>query len=272
MGTFMTMDSPIEIVPLEDMSYPGTPGRLLGYMLIWCSDGWARLRVDEKILEVPAGSVLTITSGQIHQFLAMEDVRGYVLTFSLDYFCKNDHDLELIFQNGLFCHFSQNEVIPVEKKVFIKSQLQEIAKERAMEPYQYHIAIHSRIALILVEINRSKIIRGDEIWKPDALFLKFLELVRSNFQNNYSISRYAELLHTTEFRLNEQARMHTGKTAQNVIYSLVVSEAKRLLTYENLIVKEVAFQLGFSDPFYFSNFFKKHTGASPSHYQAEHAF
>ncbi len=72
-------------------------------------------------------------------------------------------------------------------------------------------------------------------------------------------------------RLNKLAKLHAGKTAQNVIFGLVVSEAKRLLTYENLAVKEVAYQLGFNDPFYFSNFFKKHTQQSPSTYQREHA-
>ena len=49
------------------------------------------------------------------------------------------------------------------------------------------------------------------------------------------------------------------------------SENKRLLIYQNLTVKEVAYQLGFNDPFYFSNFFKKHTHQSPKSYQAKYA-
>jgi AraC family transcriptional regulator, transcriptional activator of pobA len=36
-------------------------------------------------------------------------------------------------------------------------------------------------------------------------------------------------------------------------------------------VKEVAYQLGFNDPFYFSNFFKKHTRLSPQSYQRKYA-
>jgi AraC-like DNA-binding protein len=53
-----------------------------------------------------------------------------------------------------------------------------------------------------------------------------------------------------------------------VVYSLLISEAKRLLIYrEDLSVKEMAYQLGFNDPFYFSNFFKKHTGLSPKAYK-----
>ncbi|MEX0360953.1 helix-turn-helix domain-containing protein [Flagellimonas sp.] len=247
------------------------PKRLMKYVLIWCSSGQATIVVDEKELTVKQNSVLTITSGQIHYFKDIRDAQGYILEFTLDFFCKNDSDIELIFQNGLFCHFAMNEVIPVRNHTFLDGQLRTIEKELAEEPYQYLISVHSRIELILVEINRSKILRGDEIWKPDALFLKFLELVRSNFEHNHSVSRYAELLHTTETRLNEQAKSHTGKTAQKVIYGLIISEAKRLLTYEKLIVKEVAHKLGFSDPFYFSNFFKKYTGQSPKSYQSRYA-
>lgn len=261
----------IEIVPLEAIPIPDTPKRLLRYVLIWCSEGSVRLKVDENMLEMIPGSVLTITSGQIHSFLEAKAASGFVMRFTLDFFCKSDHELELIFENGLFCHFGENEVIAIDKTYKIEEQLREIAEEVARQPYQHLISIHARIALILVEINRSRRTSGAEIWKPDALFLKFLEMIRGNFDKNYSVAQFAELLNTTEFRLNEQSRLHTGKTAQQVIYSLLISEARRLLTHEKLIVKEVAFQLGFSDPFYFSNFFKKHTGLSPSRYQALNA-
>jgi AraC-like DNA-binding protein len=247
------------------------PKRLMKYILIWCSQGQATVVVDEKELMLKANSILTITSGQIHYFKDIANTQGYILEFTLDFFCKTDNDIELIFQNGLFCHFAMNEVIPIENHAFLKKQLWSIEKELSEQPYQYLISIHSRTELILVEINRSKIRRGDEIWKPEALFLRFLELVRSNFEHNYPVSRYAELLDTTEAKLNEQAKQHAGKTAQNVIYGLTVSEAKRLLTYEKLIVKEVAYKLGFSDPFYFSNFFKKHTGQSPKNYKSQYA-
>jgi AraC-like DNA-binding protein len=163
-----------------------------------------------------------------------------------------------------------NEVIPVENYNRIESQLLQIQEELSKQPYQYLISIHSRIELILVEINRTKVERGDEIWKPGALFLKFLELVRANFEHNYSLLQYAQMLDTTELKLNEQAKLHAGKTAQNVIYGLIISEAKRFLIYEKLTIKEIAYKLGFNDPFYFSNFFKKHTRLSPKSYQSKH--
>ena len=247
------------------------PRRLRKYVLIWCSSGALTAVVDEKELELKAQDVLTITSGQIHYLKNLKKPEGFILEFTVDFFCKNDNDIELIFHNGLFCHFDLNEVIRIPNHEVMQKQLELIRKELQVKPYQHYISIHSRIELILVEINRAKVERGDEIWKPDALFLKFLEMVRANFEKNYTLSDIAGKLGTTEAKLNEQSKLHTGRTAQNVIYGLIASEAKRLLTYQNLTVKEVAYQLGFNDPFYFSNFFKKHTNQSPKSYQAKYA-
>lgn len=260
----------IEIKTLENFTNLNRPRRIMKYLLVYCASGSLNMSIDEKKFKLIAGQVVTITSGQIHNIDKSSKVKGSILEFTLDFFCKNDNDIELIFHNGLFCHFAMNEVIPVDKNIF-EEQLNLIEKELKLQPYQYLISIHSRIELLLVAINRVKVKRGDEIWKPDALFLKFLEAVRSNYEHNYTLSQFASLIGTTEIKLNELAKLHTGKTAQNVIYGLVASEAKRLLTYSNLSVKEVAYQLGFSDPFYFSNFFKKQTKLSPKLYKEKYA-
>lgn len=247
------------------------PRRIMKYVLVWCSSGSATIIADENEFMLSANSVITITSGQIHYFKKINQTKGFILEFTFDFFCKNDRDIELIFHNSLFCHFAMNKVIALAKNKSVEKELLQIEKEIKEKPYQYLMSIHSRIELILVEINRSKIKQGGEIYKPDALFLKFLEAVRANFNKNLPDKKIAGLLGTTESKLNELSKLHTGKTAKKVIYGLVTSEAKRLFTHEKLSVKEVAYKLGFNDPFYFSNFFKKQTKQSPKLYKERFA-
>ena len=247
------------------------PRRIMKYVLVWCSSGSVTIMVDENEFVLKTNSVITITSGQFHYFKKLNVGKGLVLEFTFDFFCKTDSDIELVFHNSLFCHFGMNEVIQLRKSELVKNELLKIETEIIEKPYQYLITLHSRVELILVEINRCKIKQGDEIWKPDALFLKFLEAVRANFKKNLTVKQMATSLSTTEAKLNEVSKLHTGKTAQNVIYGLVASEAKRLFTYEKLSVKEVAYELGFNDPFYFSNFFKKQTKQSPKLYKEKFA-
>jgi AraC family transcriptional activator of pobA len=247
------------------------PRRIKKYVLVWCSFGAMTIVVDENEFELKANSVITITSGQVHYIKKVRSAKGFVLEFTYDFFCKNDADIELIFHNSLFCHFAMNEVIPLGKSDLVGTALKQIEKELIETPYQYLISVHSRIELILVEINRSKINQGAEIWKPDALFLKFLEAIRINFKKNLSVRQIAYSLNTTESKLNELSKLHTGRTGQSVMHGLLASEAKRLLMYEKLSVKEVAYELGFNDPFYFSNFFKKQTNQSPKIYKEKHS-
>jgi AraC family transcriptional regulator, transcriptional activator of pobA len=253
----------IEITTIEKAAELNKPRRIIKYVLLYCQSGKLDIVIDEKDFTLSAGEVVTITSGQIHYIKKSTDAKGYALEFTLGFFAKNDNDIELIFHNGLFCHFAMNEVISLKNTV--------VPEELEKQPYQYLISVHSRVELILVEINRAKVEQGNEIWKPDALFLKFLELVRDNFERNYTLADFAQMLGTTEGKLNEQSKLHAGKTAQNVIFNLTISEAKRLLLYESQSVKEVAYKLGFNDPFYFSNFFKKHTQLSPKAYQEKNA-
>ncbi|MEO5673308.1 MAG: helix-turn-helix transcriptional regulator [Chitinophagales bacterium] len=261
----------IALKAFEEYEELEKPKRLLKYVLIWCAKGNVTVGIDGREFILSKNEIVTITSGQVHYFKKLNAAKGFVLEFTFGFFCKDDKDIELIFHNGLFCHFDLNEIIAVKNYQSIEAQLKLIREELSQQPYQYLTSVHSRIELILVEINRTKVDRGDEIYKPDALFLKFLELVRADFKSNYPLQHFAMVLGTTEAKLNEQSKLHTGKTAQNVVYGLVISEAKRLLIYQDLSIKEVAYELGFNDPFYFSNFFKKHTGQSPKAFKGNPA-
>jgi AraC-like DNA-binding protein len=257
----------IDIKTFEKAFELKKPRRIRKYVLVWCSSGSVTLMVDENEFELKANTVITITSGQIHYIKETKAAKGFVLEFTYDFFCKDDKDMELIFHNSLFCHFAMNEVIPLGKSQLVKEELLQVENELEQKPYQYLISVHSRMELILVEINRAKLKQGGEIYKPDALFLKFLETVRANFKNNLPVRQIASSLSTTESKLNELSKLHTGRTAQSVMHGLTASEAKRLFMYEKLSVKEVAYELGFNDPFYFSNFFKKQTKQSPKTYK-----
>lgn len=258
----------VEIQKIE-MITDFNPKRVKKYIFLWCSEGELSIEVDNKLLTLTKNQVLTITSGQYHCFKKTNSGKGYLLDFTLDYICKTEKDIELIFQNSLFCHFDYNEIITINNPNEVKQHLQKIEEELNNKPFQYLESVHSRIELLLFEVNRSKIANGGEIWKPDALFLQFLEFVRNNFEHNHPLKEIALRLQTTELKLNEQARQHAGKTAQNVIFGLVISEAKRKLQYEEKSIKEIAFELGFKDQYYFSKFFKNHTGKSPSEFQKE---
>ncbi len=63
--------------------------------------------------------------------------------------------------------------------------------------------------------------------------------------------------------LSKVFRNKTGSSPIDYFINLKMQEAIRLLTNKNLRIKEVAFQIGYNDPFYFSRIFTKYIGSSP---------
>jgi AraC-like DNA-binding protein len=90
--------------------------------------------------------------------------------------------------------------------------------------------------------------------------IRFKELIEANYIREKSVSAYAEMLALSPTCLNEVAKKSTGITAGEMIRNRVIEETKQKLFATDLNGKEIAYQLGFDDPSYFSRFFKKYTG------------
>ncbi|MBO6826945.1 MAG: helix-turn-helix transcriptional regulator [Sneathiella sp.] len=69
--------------------------------------------------------------------------------------------------------------------------------------------------------------------------------------------------------LSDTLKSVTGMAAQEHIHLHLLDEAKNLLLQPNVSVSEVAYQLGFEYPQYFSRLFKKKVGVSPKAYQSQ---
>ncbi|KAA6303287.1 MAG: HTH-type transcriptional activator Btr [Candidatus Ordinivivax streblomastigis] len=78
-----------------------------------------------------------------------------------------------------------------------------------------------------------------------------------------SPSQYAFLLHISTPYLNESVKSATGFTAGYWIQYEIILEAKRLLFYTDMNIKEISFKLGYEDYSYFTRLFTKIAGASP---------
>ncbi|MFZ1499216.1 MAG: helix-turn-helix domain-containing protein [Giesbergeria sp.] len=69
-------------------------------------------------------------------------------------------------------------------------------------------------------------------------------------------------------RLNRLVRAETGLSAQQIVHERLVREACRRLMHVQAPVSQLAFDLGFIDPAYFSRFFRRHVGIAPAAYRS----
>ncbi|WP_211295107.1 helix-turn-helix domain-containing protein [Neolewinella xylanilytica] len=104
----------------------------------------------------------------------------------------------------------------------------------------------------------------------------FLELLERQFpidsqQQRFTLRSagdYAERLAVHVNHLNRSVKETTGKTTTTLIANRVAAEARALLKHTDWNISEVGDSLGFREPAHFANFFKRHTGQSPTAYRS----
>jgi YesN/AraC family two-component response regulator len=75
---------------------------------------------------------------------------------------------------------------------------------------------------------------------------------------------------TNKMQLYRKLKAVTGWSVNTLIREIKIREATRLLKESEMNISEVAYKLGFSDPLYFSKYFKKEVGVAPQQYRKEH--
>ena len=84
-----------------------------------------------------------------------------------------------------------------------------------------------------------------------------------------NIDFYADRLFLSPHYLSGLVRETSGKTVMDWINRSVILEAKVLLKHSNLLTYQIADELNFPNPSFFSKFFKRMTGMTPGEYRNE---
>jgi AraC family transcriptional activator of pobA len=100
--------------------------------------------------------------------------------------------------------------------------------------------------------------------------LAFKELLSSEKQINRNISHYAESLHISPVYLNEVVKSITGVSVSRYIQNELILQAKRMLAYTSLTIREISNSLGIEDYAYFTRLFTKAVGVSPTCYRKKY--
>ncbi|GAB5408533.1 MAG: hypothetical protein BalsKO_08980 [Balneolaceae bacterium] len=82
-----------------------------------------------------------------------------------------------------------------------------------------------------------------------------------------SLEFIANIMSVSQRYLSDTLKKETGKTTTEHLHLHLINEAKNILLQPNKSISEVAYELGFEYPQYFSRLFKKKEGISPTEYR-----
>lgn len=199
---------------------------------------------------------------------------GYTCLFSEDFLDPHNRS-ESLQQSPLF-KIGGTPILEItpEQRDFLNSIFRKMIEEQQSDYVHKDDLIRNYINLILHESLKLRPSENYDQTKNAAVRLTsvFMELLERQFPIESpdrplqlkSAKDYAENLAVHVNHLNRSVKEVTGKPTTSHISDRIIGEAKAILQHTNWNISEVAFALGFEYPTYFNNFFKKHTGASPS--------
>jgi AraC-like DNA-binding protein len=248
------------------------PHRHNYYAIVWVKKGKGTHLLDLNRMEITDNTIYCISPGQVHLLSVEGAVEGYVISFTADFIGMDSENLSLVFESGIFNAFGHGSVIRAGED--IKADLEETAA-RMMKEYGNYFLLRGEILRGYLKILLIYITRKFDGNKKEAVNSKNYDTVRNFFQlldkyyaSKKQVSDYAKELALTPNHLNELIKKITGHPASYHLRQRVVLEAKRLVSYTNLSMKEIAYRLGFDDPTHFSHYFKNASGQNFSDYKS----
>lgn len=143
-----------------------------------------------------------------------------------------------------------------------------VASNNLLNPFMAELAksivrqIMIKVYLALFQgeiVFRKKLLNSEE--KALWAFYKLLEV---NVSKERNVSFYAEKLHLTPRQLGNITKKAFDKTPKEIILDNLIIIAKSIILKSDKSIKEIAWDLGFSDENNFSTIFHKKTGMRPT--------
>lgn len=252
-----------------------TPHRHDYYTILLIRQAEGTHFIDFHTFTLAPLQVYFISPGQVHQIQEHEKSYGCVLTFSEQFMIENGIESFFIDDLHLFQDFGYTPPLPLDPSEYdtlhtLTEQMETFLHSPLKMKYQ---AIGALLKLFLIHCNNACSLATEEnpqrLQTSYALIRQFKRLLNQHYQSWHKVSEYAQALHITPDYLNTSIKSLTGKSAKEHIQSRLITAAKRLLHYSTLPTKSIAYQLGFTEPANFSQFFKKCTGLSPTKFKRE---
>lgn len=256
----------IDISPFNEMKETiNRPHRDDHYMFVIQSQGNFIWEVDFKQVTLSGCSVLYIGPGQVHRYIEFNDCTGWFVfidpllvtekyTRVLNNYLNTGQVFHIKTDNPVFSVIHVIETLLLGKKEFFQEQIARSLTDSLLG---------FLIGALIQDHAAEKLIGGQ---KYQTVY-QFKQLVQSKYKELKQVKDYASQLNITPLYLNEIVKQITGFPVSYWIQQTIILEAKRLLYYTQLDVKQIAFELGYEDHTYFSRFFKKNVEMTASEFR-----
>lgn len=217
-------------------------------------NGHADVTLDGTPYSLTDASFIVVPVGVVHGFRFALATVGHVLTLSQDFIgraARDDDPMRAFLTEGGL------GAVPFSALGRIDWLCAELL--RLLQGESATAGLFDALAEAVVR----SLATGSTILREDRRLALFQHLVETHLTEHRALDFYASSIGVTTRTLGRLCRAHLGAAPQTLINRRLALEARRLLAYTSKSATQVAAELGFSDPSYFSRFYLRMTGHRP---------
>lgn len=245
------------------------------YIVLFVSSGGCSMRINKEVTEIEEYSLVLIPRGITVDANPIEQRAFLIIYFSESFFARTEVDTAFL-RN--FKSFNKNEYtyrtlsVPKEYATYYEF----VGMQLKLSKQNYNQAIYRDLAhnivkqiVLLAAIYAEDKQSGELLGKRAdvSVVRRFQELVEKHVKKEKQVAFYADQLNIGSKKLTNLTKETLGTTPKEVITSELLRVSKKLLVESSLSIKQVAWDLGYTDVNNFSTFFLKETNLTPTEYR-----
>lgn len=232
----------------------------MGQITYWFKGG-GTYRIEDRTWNFSAPTVSFVPSSVVHGFDVEEYSDAVVISISDDQLRSLAAIVDLPLDTSCLVEGSAGDPAWI--------RLDHLS-EMVVDEYLGTTSTSPRLLAGLIGVMLSQIARlggGSDVTEASPskrLAARLRRAIDLHYREDWTVARYVTLLATTPHLLDKAARETFGQSVKEMLMERRLLEAKRLLMFTIRSVEDIAREIGFDDPAYFSRFFRKRTGVSPA--------
>jgi AraC family transcriptional regulator, transcriptional activator of pobA len=240
--------------------------------ILLITQGSVALELEGTSHQLQSATTIIVPAMAIHGFLFSPDVQGHIITLAKP---LADHLHAVMGESSAlkkanFFHLSSSS-----EKDRIATLVAQIDQEYRQPAPGRGSLLEALTQALVVELSRLGSYAGSspkryaprQSDKGRQHLEHFQALIEAHYREQPSIEWLAGQVSVSSAHLNMLCRQVAGRSALQMLHERLLLEAKRQLTYTNMTIGQVSDSLGFSEPAYFTRFFKRNTALSPREFR-----
>ncbi len=231
--------------------------------ILYVLSGYGKIDIEGVIYPLKTGDLVVISPGMHHHEMGSSDTKMNLVFLAVENFSVQE-----LPKNHLIAPHMPPVISGKDYHYKIESYFTDIISESAdhiLLSGAMKKSLASALLILILRLYHSREARSADR-KEECRRIK--DYIDKNYTSPITLDSLSEQIYISKYYLSHIFKSQTGTSPIKYLISKRMDKAAQLLTDTDLSIRDIALRVGYDDPVYFSQMFKKMMNASPAAYRS----